>query len=80
VGYAIEILSEAEQDIRDSFLWYFERNPVAANGFLQRVARAIDDIQREPLSWPADTYGRRKRLLTRYPFSIVYVLRGETVS
>jgi len=31
--FSVEILPQAEAEIREAFLWYFERSPLAADAF-----------------------------------------------
>jgi plasmid stabilization system protein ParE len=38
------MLPEAEQEIREAFLWYFERSPIAADAFRSLVFEAIDGL------------------------------------
>ncbi len=38
---AITVLPEAEAEMRDAFLWYFERNLLIADGFGSEVSDAI---------------------------------------
>jgi hypothetical protein len=54
--FAVQILPEAEAEIREGFLWYLERSPVAANAFRTETLVAIDRLavahqRREPGYW-----------------------------
>ena len=59
--------------------WYAARNPAAAHGFREDLRLAIDAVAANPRTWPR--YGNRARryVLLRYPFSLVYVLRGDDI-
>jgi plasmid stabilization system protein ParE len=36
--YTVEVLPEAESEIREAFLWYFERSPLAADAFRRQFS------------------------------------------
>jgi len=38
--FAIEILPAAEAEVREAFLWYFERSPIAADAFRTETKRS----------------------------------------
>jgi plasmid stabilization system protein ParE len=42
--FRVEILPEAEAEIREAFLWYFERSPIAAEAFRTETLEAIDRL------------------------------------
>ena len=66
--YLAEALNEAEATAR----WYAERSPSASQGFDDELEAAERAISVQPLAWPPFTYGTRRYLLRRYPFSVVY--------
>ena len=53
-SFGVEILPEAEAEIREAFLWYFERSPIAADGFRTETLEVIDRLGIDPLMWPED--------------------------
>jgi len=59
--------------------WYAARELAAARGFREQLRRAIDAVTANSRTWPR--YGSRARryVFPRYPFSLVYILRGEDV-
>ena len=42
--FTVEVLPESEREFREAFLWYFERSPIAADGFRSHVLEAIDGL------------------------------------
>lgn len=52
--FVVSVLSEAEADIRDAFLWYRERSLLAANGFRTELFDAIDGLTDRAGVWPCD--------------------------
>jgi len=42
--FTVDVLPEAERELREAFLWYFERSPIAADA----TVRTIADQYRRP--------------------------------
>jgi len=42
--FSVQVLPEAEEELREAFLWYFERSPIAADAFRSLVISAIDAL------------------------------------
>jgi plasmid stabilization system protein ParE len=42
--FSVEILPQADAEVREAFLWYFERSPLAADAFRTEVVDAIDGL------------------------------------
>ena len=78
--FAVEVLPQAEAEIRASFLWYFERSPLAADAFRTEVLSAIDNLGERADTWPPDRDGLRRFLLRRFPYAVHYELVGRTVT
>ena len=78
-GFSVVLAPAAERDIADAFIWYRERNALAADGFRAAVFDVIDHIGDSPLSRPADEEGNRHRVLKRFPYSVFYEVLGSTV-
>jgi plasmid stabilization system protein ParE len=78
-GYAVELSPGAEADIREAFLWYRERNALIADAFRAEVFDSIERITDAPLRRPADEEGNRKRVLHRFPYSVIYEVQAASV-
>ena len=59
--------------------WCRERNPEAAEAFLTELERALIRIAEAPRIWPMVDADRRRFVLRRFPFSIVYRLTSGQV-
>src|ERR1043166_5795064 len=79
VGYSIEILPGARNDLRGAYDWYFQRNPAAATSFLAEIERAIATLSDNPLMWPSYVEGTRRCVLRRFPFSIIYRVKDSSI-
>ena len=78
--FVVQILPEAEQEIREAFLWYFERSPIAADAFRSLVFEAIDGLADRADMWPVDEDGIHFFVLSRFPYTLRYDLVGTTAS
>lgn len=78
--YLVEIAPAAESDIRDAFLWYVERNALIADAFRAETFEAIEQLGKTPLGKAADDEGNRRRVLHRFPYSVVYAVTGSAVT
>ena len=66
--------------MRGAFLWYQERNRAAAESFRATVRAAIDNLAATTIHPAADDQGNRKRMLKRFPYSVIYTLSEKTVT
>ena len=79
-GYAVELSPAAEADIREAFLWYRERNSLIADAFRTEIFDTIDRLADAPLAKAPDEHGQRKRVLHRFPYSVIYDVQASTVT
>jgi plasmid stabilization system protein ParE len=77
--YSVEVAAVAESDIQDAVLWYGERNPLMADAFRAEAFDAIERAGKSPLGKAADDMGDRRRVLHRFPYSVVYDIDGSVV-
>ena len=78
--FGVEILPEAEAEIREAFLWYFERSPIAAEAFRTETLEAIDRLGVDALMWPEDEDAIRRHILRHFPYTVFYEILGSTVT
>ena len=76
---AIRFHPAAAQEVEATYDWYAARNPTAARGFREELRHAIEAVAQNPETWPPYGRGARRYLFQRFPFSLVYVLRGGEV-
>ena len=80
IRFEVEILPEAEAEIREAFVWYFERSPIAADAFRTETLEAIDQLSSDALVWPEDEDAIRRHILRHFPYTVFYEIRGTTVT
>lgn len=70
---------EAEQDMRLAFQWYERRRAGLGGEFLDEIAAALGELERDPQR-PGLYFGRFRRvLLGRFPYKVFYQVMGDRV-
>ena len=75
----VGFLGDAIVEARAGFLWYRKHSVVAAKRFRDELLLSIDKIVDSPHAWPPYSHGTRRYLLRRFPFFVVYRVRGEEI-
>jgi toxin ParE2 len=75
----IQILSQAQHEINEAFDWYFKRSARAAAAFLAEVDAAFQQIAAHPRLYPVYTHSTRRRVLTRVPYSAIFLETNELI-
>jgi plasmid stabilization system protein ParE len=78
--FAVTVLPQAEAEMRDAFLWYFERNVLIADGFGSEVADAVDGLEITAPDWPKDEEGVHFYHLKHFPYTVWYEIEGAQVT
>jgi toxin ParE1/3/4 len=77
----IEITDAAEADLADLYAYYAERSGPAADQVLGAILQAINGLASFPLMGkPGEVPETRERVVTRYPYRIVYYVNQHTQS
>jgi plasmid stabilization system protein ParE len=61
------------------FVWYSNRNAVVAADFEREVDRVRRLIADAPLRWPRFDAWRRRLVLRKFPYSLIYEVIGRRV-
>jgi plasmid stabilization system protein ParE len=78
--YEVALLPDAEAEIREAFLWYAQRSPIAADAFRTDVFEAIDSLVLNASIWPQDEERIHSYVLRHFPYTIYYELDGLVVT
>ncbi len=76
---AVRFHPAAAQEVESAYDWYAARNPSAANGFREELRHAVDAVAENPRTWPRHGSRARRYVFPRFPFTLVYRLRGNDV-
>lgn len=69
----------ASEDYAAAYSWYHDRGTTLAANFETEVDRGVRLISRNPLRWPKFDNQRRRFIVRKFPYSIIYDLHGEEV-
>jgi toxin ParE1/3/4 len=70
---------EAQEELQKHEVWYRERSELAAQGFLLQVEHAIRSVAEAPERWPTGSRGEHRFVFLRYPFTLLYRIKGDVV-
>ena len=59
--------------------WYAARDLSAAHAFREELRHAVDAVANNPLTWPRHGRHARRYVFPRFPFSLVYRMRGDEI-
>lgn len=69
---AVRLLLPAEQEMYDAARYYELQAPGLGQDFLDKVKLALQDLVNSPDRWPIVRDDIRRRLIRRFPYSILY--------
>ncbi|MDL1891295.1 type II toxin-antitoxin system RelE/ParE family toxin [Sphingobacteriales bacterium CHB3] len=75
----IEFHLEAVQELIKAKEWYRLRSEMASQAFALEVDNAIRSIADAPERWPESEGGIRRKVLQRFPYTVLYRTRSETI-
>jgi toxin ParE1/3/4 len=73
------IHADAEAEILHALEWYAQRSRVAARAFVQELSGMMALAARSPESWPESFGNTRQIVFPRFPFNLVFRIKGETI-
>jgi plasmid stabilization system protein ParE len=77
---AVVFAPGALDDFRSAVLWYREHNRAAADSFRAAVYEAAGSLAETSNHRAADDEGNRRRLLKKFPYSLIYELGEDTIT
>ena len=75
----IRFLSPAEIEMFDAAAYYETRVPELGTDFISTIEIAVFDLSDEPEKWPVIGKEIRRRILPRFPYSILYKIDPEEI-
>jgi len=73
------IRSEAREEIDTAFDWYYRRSPEAAYAFLAEIIASLAQIASHPQLYPSFTKNTHRRILERFPYSVIFQEREDDI-
>ena len=77
--FAVEFHPLAADEAQAAERWYRERNEIASARFQRELDGALNLISERPSTGSPYLGNTRRLLLRRFPFSVVYRVRGDNV-
>lgn len=76
----LHLTEAARDDLRSIYTYYAERSPASADRVVGTILKAANGLLRFPLMGKHGAVaGTRERLVTRYPYRIVYRIEEDTI-
>jgi toxin ParE1/3/4 len=70
----------AQDDLRAAYTYYADRSAASADRVVGSILKAANGLHRFPLMGkPGVVPGTRERIVTRYPYRIVYQIADDTI-
>jgi plasmid stabilization system protein ParE len=76
---SVQIHPAALEEAEAATDWYAERSRRAAEGFLNELRRAIQQISEYPEQFPVLEFGMRRIVLRKFPYILVYRASATSV-
>jgi len=70
----------ALREVEDAQAWYEGRSVLAASAFLRELSVAVQRIRQAPHRYSVAEAGAQRILLDRFPFTVYYRVKSETVT
>lgn len=70
---------EASLELVEASHFYDSRQEGLGDRFLDALDEALEAIQEDPLIWKPDRRGRRKYLVWRFPYQLVYRIERSRI-
>ena len=70
---------EAEAEVLQALDWYAERSAIAARAFVHELTHVVNLAVRSPETWPRAFGNTRRIVFPRFPFDLVFRLKGPTM-
>lgn len=69
----------ASEDYAAAYSWYFKRGATLAANFESEIERGVRLISQHPTRWAKFDSDRRRFIVRKFPYSIIYEVHGDDV-
>jgi len=70
---------EVFKDIKNAYQWYEEQSEGLGKDFLEELESSYTAIWDFPKAWSPFSYGFRRYLLSRFPYSVIYKIDKQSI-
>jgi len=78
-GLSVLFHPDAVEEAQAARQWYLARSPSAADSFLAELDRGVESVVLAPERWPLFVHGARRYLFQRFPFQLIYRVKGDRI-
>lgn len=75
----IVIHPEAQLELMEAAEYYEDQQPGLSDRFLDMMQSAVERIGTNPTHWPKDSQGRRRMVVHKFPYIIIYRVQHDCV-
>jgi plasmid stabilization system protein ParE len=75
----IRFSEAANDELNDACAWFEQQQPGLGERFRNEVREAALRVARYPLLFPVELEDVRRYAMTRFPYTLRYVLRGDEI-
>lgn len=79
MNHNLRLLLSAEQEMFDAACYYEMQAPGLGADFLNKIELAFQDISVAPERWPVVRDTIRRRLIRRFPYSLLYRIDPDEI-
>ena len=79
MSFTVTYTTEAREELFEAAEYYDLESPGLGSSFLAAVGQALEQIRLYPESAPVVRGRIRRKTVQRFPYSLLYSLRGETI-
>jgi len=69
----------AEQELHEAATYYDDKSPGLGREFILELFRAVDFVCENPEAAPRVSDGKRRKIVARFPYGIIYSIRAEGI-
>ena len=80
MSFQLLLRPAAKADLREAFAWYETQQAGLGGDFLEAVGRKLAQLESNPLQFPVVRQATRRAIVTRFPYSVFYVLQDQLIS
>ena len=79
MDYKIELHETAEEELWEAIDWYDQQKNKLGREFAKAIEEFVAKIKTQPFLFPKIKKNKRKAVLKRFPYIIVFEIIGETI-
>ncbi|MBI2431404.1 MAG: type II toxin-antitoxin system RelE/ParE family toxin [Candidatus Hydrogenedentes bacterium] len=69
----------AKREMREAAAYYQRQQPGLGGEFAEEVQAGVENLRDNPKLYPEFLQGARRKLLSRFPYGLVYVLQDKVI-